>query len=262
MTNRAYIRYILAALIPALWLAYATKYLTPVRVGDGSGYYALYLTRKTTLRPFMSSASWAQYGALFDSNAIQSMVPLRDLVDQFPALRLGDTADLNHFWFFSGLAALFTVIPSGLGIKSGPHGAFLLTHALLFAGVLMLASRLEQWRGLLGVLLLTVCSPMIWFADKVHTEFFTYCFVLAGAIACVNARYFAAVAFDDSVERPWQPAGYDHLRFQLRGKLGALERRPSRRPAVCRAGRENRIDPCAQFRAEWARAAGCGNGQQ
>lgn len=190
-----YWKYVIALLVPALAFVFAVTRLTPTRVGDGSEYYALYLAWKNTLRPFMTPASWTQYGALFDSGAIRAMVPLQQLMDSFPALRLGATADLNHFWAYSGLTAFLSLIPSVVGIKLTPHSAFLFVHAVLFAIVSVMAVRLAGWKGLGGVLLLTVCSPMIWFMDKVHTEFFTFCFVLAGVIACSASQFFAAALF-------------------------------------------------------------------
>ncbi|MEX3941235.1 hypothetical protein AB4Y44_17100 [Paraburkholderia sp. BR10937] len=190
-----YWMYAIALLVPALAFVFAMTRLTPTRVGDGSEYYALFLAWKDTLRPFMTPASWAQYTALFDSGAIRAMVPLQQLMGMFPALRLGVTADVNHFWAYSGLTAFLSLIPSAVGIRLTPHNAFLFTHAVLFAMVLVMALRLAGWKGLGGVLLLTVCSPMIWFMDKVHTEFFTFCFVLAGVIACNSSLFFAAALF-------------------------------------------------------------------
>jgi hypothetical protein len=187
-----YWKYVIALLVPALAFVFAMTRLTPTRVGDGSEYYALFLAWRNTLRPFMTPASWAQYSALFDSGAIRAMVPLQQLMDMFPALRLGTTADTNHFWAYSGLTAFLSLIPSAAGIKLTPHSAFLFAHAVLFAMVSVMAVRLAGWKGLGGVLLLTVCSPMIWFMDKVHTEFFTFCFVLAGVIACSSSQFFAA----------------------------------------------------------------------
>ncbi|CAD6509510.1 hypothetical protein LMG27952_00284 [Paraburkholderia hiiakae] len=185
-------KYAIALLIPALIFVFALTRLPPTRVGDGSEYYALYLAWKDTLRPFMTPASWAQYDALVKTGAIDSMVPLRQLVNQFPALRLGATADVNHFWAYSGLAALLSALPAVVSIKLAPHSAFLLTHAVLFALVSVMALRLEGGKGLGGLLLVTFFSPMIWFADKVHTEFFTFCLVLGGVIACGASRFFLA----------------------------------------------------------------------
>ena len=190
--NPTFLAYAVAVLIPMLALAFALIKLSPTRVGDGAEYYAMYFALKFTLRPFMSPVSWAHYDALVNSNAISSMVSLKRLLDQFPALRLGDTADLNHFWMYSAFAAGLSALVSAAGITLSPHTAFLLAHAVMFAAVSMIAFRLAGWKGLGGVVLMTVLSPMIWFMDKVHTEFFTYCFVLGGVIAFSGSQFIAA----------------------------------------------------------------------
>jgi hypothetical protein len=188
----SYWKYAVATLVAALAFVFAQTRLTATRVGDGSEYYALYLAWKETLRPFMTAASWHQYEIFVNTGAVHSMVPLKPLLDAFPALRLGVTADLNHFWAYSGLAAFFSAVVSIFGIGLAPHSAFLLMHAVLFAMISLMAARLHGWDGLGAVLLLTVCSPMIWFMDKVHTEFFTFCFLLGGVIAYSARRFVLA----------------------------------------------------------------------
>ena len=77
----------------------------PVRVGDGSEYYALFLAWRAGGRPFMTDAAWAAYEALYAGRSVDGLVAPHDLVRAFPALVQGATADFNHFWFYSGAAA-------------------------------------------------------------------------------------------------------------------------------------------------------------
>lgn len=163
-----------------------------VRVGDGAEYYALFFAWKETLLPFMTERSWDAYARLVASGAIKDLIPAEVLRASFPALRLGNGADFNHFWFYSALAASIGAIASALRIMLTPHSAFLAIHALLIAMPLIIGRRLFGWAGVAVVLALTLFSPMIWYVDKVHTEFFTYCLVLSSAMLFLNCRYIAA----------------------------------------------------------------------
>lgn len=157
-----------------------------IRVGDGSEYYALYLAIETTLRPWMTAESFSHYGRLVEQGGILGVVSMDHLSQSFPELILGETHDFNHFWFYSALAALMgSLVPFGIY----PHTAFLLLHWLLFYVPVILAYRHFGWRGLVVVLLMTIGSPLLWFTNKVHTEFFTYCLLLAATISVVRRGY-------------------------------------------------------------------------
>ena len=166
--------------------------LKPTRVGDGSEYYALYLAFLETMRPWMTDASFMEYGRLVESERIRGIVPLGHLSQSFPALKLQGMADFNHFWFYSFLASIIGSIISLVGGQFGPHTSFLILHWLLLCLPTLLAFRYYGWKGVVVVLLMTFGSPMIWFLDKVHTELFTYCLALASIIYGLNARYVSA----------------------------------------------------------------------
>ena len=55
----------------------------PVRVGDGSEYYALSLAWKNTYRPFMTESSWLEYQKLFESNQITRLVNVENVKANF-----------------------------------------------------------------------------------------------------------------------------------------------------------------------------------
>lgn len=165
---------------------------TPVRVGDGSEYYAMFLSWAETRRPWMTPPAFDAYERLFASNQIGYMVPRDSLEEAFPALRLNGQADFNHFWFYSLLAYLAAAALGLFGVSVGVHQGFLLLHLGLLLASFAMAARLLSTRGVLAVAVLTLSSPMVWYLDKVHTELFTYCTVLMAVIALMRDRYLVA----------------------------------------------------------------------
>jgi hypothetical protein len=171
-------------------------FIPPKRVGDGSEYYALYCAWKYTLRPWMTPESVSRYVDLFNSGTIRGLLSPDLLMNSFPALQLSGSFDFNHFWFYSLLAVLVGGIASIFNIFPAPQTSFTLLHWLLLCLPAVLAYKYFGWRGLAAVLLLTFVSPMLWYIDKVHTEFFTFCLSLTAVIFILKHRYiFAAVAF-------------------------------------------------------------------
>ena len=166
--------------------------LTPVRIGDGSEYYGLYLAWRDTFRPWMTAASFASYEQLYLQHRIADLVPLSWFDTAFPALKLAGTADFNHFWFYSFLAFVVSKTVSILGLVLVPHQAFLALHWLLLCITGATAYRLYGNRGLVVFVVLTFLSPMLWFTDKVHTEVFTYCLTLMGVMFVFSRLYLAA----------------------------------------------------------------------
>lgn len=163
--------------------------LPPQRVGDGMEYYAMFLAWQDTLRPWMSAPSFEGYQQLFLSNHILGMLPAQWLADSFPSLRLGNTADFNHFWFYSFLAFVVAKLTHIVGFNLSPHGGFLALHFLLVDATALVAYHLYGKRGLVVVILMTLFSPMLWFSDKVHTELFSYCVTLMGIMFVFSRRY-------------------------------------------------------------------------
>lgn len=164
-------------------------FFAPVRVGDGSEYYALYLAIKSELRPWMTAAAFSHYDSLVRTDSIEGLVTADALRDAFPALRVGGTADFNHFWIYSLISAVLAKVLAVIGIHLGTHQAFMLQHALLLIATSSVALRLYGKNGVYALLLLTLASPIIWFTDKVHTEFFSYCFVMAAVMLAYGRLY-------------------------------------------------------------------------
>lgn len=168
--------------------------LQPKRVGDGGEYYALFYAWSETHRPWMNAISFEAYEKLYASNQILDMVSSEWLQNAFPALRLGQTADVNHFWFYSLLAFMLSKAASWLAISISPHSGFLLLHLLLLTGAAFVAFHFYRWRGLAAFALMTLASPLLWFFDKVHTELFTYSLTFC-AVVLVYARSYLPAAF-------------------------------------------------------------------
>ncbi len=165
------------------------------RVGDGSEYYAMYLSWQETLRPYMTEKAYQAYAKFMASGQVPGLVSRMQLENAFPALRLGATSDFNHFWLFSFLAFVIGKLAGLLQIEIRLHTSFILLHFILLSTAILLAYRFYKWPGVATVLIMTFASPIFWFIDKAHTEFFTYCLVLSSIILLLQDRFFPAALF-------------------------------------------------------------------
>jgi hypothetical protein len=181
----------LCVLCAFLMLFIGLDLLVPIRVGDGSEYYALFIAWQETFRPWMSVISFDAYERLYSSNQIIGLVTREWLVNAFPALKLGITADFNHFWFYSFLAFAISKLFSLVGLSLTFHSSFLTLHFTLVTFTAIVAFHFYSWRGLLVFLILTLASPMLWFLNKVHTELFTYCLTLSAIIFVYSKSYLS-----------------------------------------------------------------------
>lgn len=185
----------------ALWLAVAValafialvSHLRPQRVGDGSEYYAMYGTIIHGHRTFMTPEGWDAYDKLVQKGRITSMVDTDTLSHTFPPLIQKSGSDFNHFWMYPGLAA----VAGGwtLFVHAKAHMGFMILHAFLLGCLLFVAARSFGWAGLLVGSALIVGSPLLWFVDKVHTEFFTFCCVAIASTLIFRRHDFAAAAW-------------------------------------------------------------------
>ncbi len=149
----------------------------------------MFFAWRDTLRPFMTAPAWESYQRFFDLHQVAAVVPTADLRASFPALVSGATADFNHFWFYGLVPALIARAAVALHLPLGAHAAFLLFHWMLASVALTVAWSCFGRRGLVAMALMLAVSPAIWYADKVHTEFFTICLTSA-AVALTMRRCF------------------------------------------------------------------------
>jgi hypothetical protein len=137
----------------------------------------------------MTPPAYDAFEEFHASRDIQEMVPRNWLENLFPALKIRATADFNHFWFYSFLAFLAGKSASLAGLELHIHTSFLLLHFILFFMTVSLAYRYFKWRGVAIILAMAFISPMLWYFDKVHTEFFTFCLVLSAVILVCAEKY-------------------------------------------------------------------------
>lgn len=162
------------------------------RFGNGGEYYALYLAALEYGRPFMIEDAWRDYAALAADGRITSMVDPGVLRAAYPMLADAQTADFDSFWFYPACAALVAAPLKLVGIVIFPHTAFLALHALLFGATLALAGRLDGVHGTAAAALLFLASPIVWFATKAHTEFFTVALMMQAFILVRRGKLFYA----------------------------------------------------------------------
>ena len=183
-------------IIIGLFVAFALCTGLPTcRVGDGCEYYAMFLSWAKSSRPFMTDVDWANYDALYRTGTIRGLMPVEVLRGAFPYLVRGETADFVHFWFYSLCAALNYRALSLLGLPVGPQTSFLLLHWELSCIVGLLAYRWFGKRGLGAVVALVVGSPLLWFVNKAHTEFFTFAVTLGAVICFLKSKNLASATF-------------------------------------------------------------------
>lgn len=174
----------------ALIVLLVTLALPNVRVGDGSEYYGLYLAWKDGHRPFMTESAFRAYEAFFGRHDVADLVTTDVLRKAFPPLIQGNTADFNHFWFYPGIVLVIGGWLDLLG--AGPHIAFVFTNVVLLALLLFVYGRCFGRSGIIASVVTTCASPMIWFVDKAHTEFFTFTLIAIATALFGRRRYFLA----------------------------------------------------------------------
>jgi hypothetical protein len=180
-----------AAVVTTALLYAVLSSWSPIRVGDGSEYYAMERTITLSQRPYMTDAGWAGYGEMIDANEVRGMPPLERLREAFPGLRTTSGADFNHFWLYPAGAAAVGFVGDRLGVTHTSHSHFLLLHAAMLAGLLLLCFWTDRWKGVAAAFIIACASPVLWFTNKVHTEFATVMLSTA-AMALAAKRLWAA----------------------------------------------------------------------
>lgn len=181
------------ALIVLSLFSILTLKLPPQRVGDGSEYYALYYAIHDGHRTFMTEPAWTSYNHLHAGESVLGLVDSQRLSSMFPPLNQKSGADFNHFWFYPAMAA--TAGGWLAAVAGTPHAAFLFLHALLAAALIYLCARFYGKSGVLAAGIVIVGSPIFWFVDKAHTEFFTFVCVAAGTTLFLQRRYLGAAVW-------------------------------------------------------------------
>ncbi|AYO94456.1 hypothetical protein AB8807_17950 [Xanthomonas campestris pv. olitorii] len=176
-----------------LLASYATlEKLPAVRVGDGAEYYAMERAISIEHRPYVQAPAWEDYERIRASGAIASLQPSEVLRHTYLPLTLGSGTDFNHFWLYPALAGVVGKIGDFVGLTSTTHAHFMLLHATLLSGLILLCFRLHGFLGVCASLVIVFSSPSLWYLNKVHTELFTI-FLSIAAVACaLRSRWTTA----------------------------------------------------------------------
>jgi hypothetical protein len=178
----------LLLILPAMLVVGFGLALPHVRVGDGSEYYAMYYAWRDHFRPYMDPGSAMSYGKAVEAGQIIGLVHFDRFREAFPYLVLGPTQDFNHFWLYSALAAVLGAVPGVAATPSDPTSAFVALHAVLITAAVFVAWRFFRLAGAVSVVLLCLGSPLLWFVNKAHTEFFTVCVCLIAVVFAMAGR--------------------------------------------------------------------------
>lgn len=183
-------------LVVLLYFVYFMTY-PPTRVGDGSEYYAQFLSLVHGNTPWLGNIGLAEYTKLFDSNVMSGLISPEQLTTAFPSLATHPNQwDFNHFWFYSFLAAFFGKIGLLAGFQLNPQVYFLALHAVMTMAALLLARSTWGLRGILAMGTVLFISPSIWFSNHVHTEYFTIVCTTVAVMFVMKDKYlFGAIAF-------------------------------------------------------------------
>jgi hypothetical protein len=172
------------------------KSLPAEGVGDGSEYYGMGIAWKETLRPYMTPISWDAYQSFVDSGRVKSgLFSAETLSVIFPDLKINQTNDFNHFWFYSLLAGIIGRFFLLLGSNVSIHSCFLVVHTGLLSLTLMTSYHYYKLKGLFVVLFLVAASPIIWYLDKVHTEFFTFSLTIMAVMSALYGDYHISALY-------------------------------------------------------------------
>lgn len=170
-------------------------HLSSTLVGDGAEYYALFYAWKETVRPWMTLQSFDAYSNFIASKEVAAFTSREQLEKTFEMLKVNQTQDFNHFWFYSFSAYLFSKTFSLIGIDISAHNSFLFLHFGLLFLTASIAYRYHKLAGVVTFFVMTFASPIVWYLNKAHTEVFTFTLTVAAVIVFISNRYFLSALF-------------------------------------------------------------------
>ncbi|MEE2642340.1 MAG: hypothetical protein VX768_17040, partial [Planctomycetota bacterium] len=156
------------------------------RVGDGCEYFLMTMSLAEKGQPYSDPEVLAMYEA-YQQSRDGSFLTGRDLEVYSNGLTLNGQRDFPHFWFFSLLCVPYYWFLKVLGGDIG-H-CFTLLNLTLLGLLLKVASANFGRRGLVVATALALASPLLWFVNKGHTEFFTVCLATTGVIWFLKKQY-------------------------------------------------------------------------
>ena len=157
----------------------------PRAVGDGGEYLAMSLNLGETGRPWMTDADVTRLQAETASVPALESWDIRTSLKTSP---LYGTHDFVHFWFYSAAAQPFVSLARAVG-ASPLYGFAALNVGLLVLAFWVALPRLGGW-----LTWLVFAGPVIWWADKAHTEPFTFALLIVAVLLLEEAPVWAVVA--------------------------------------------------------------------
>lgn len=167
-------------------------FLPIYRVGDGSEYILQFYSLANHATPWISGAALSDYANLFLQNNIQGLVPGDVIASYSNNLMVDGSFDLRHFWFYAFLAAVIHTLFFLINVPISVTFSFLILNAFLLFRVLKVSGKFHGVKGQISVLSLYVLSPMLWYGNKIHTEFFTFTLVTLASVYFYNKKILQA----------------------------------------------------------------------
>ena len=159
------------------------------RVGDGEEYYLTLISVAENLTPYTTDRTGQIYDDYFLSKGRSPTFSCYSSVKGNRAVLPTEPGqvEFQHAWFYSSLAAVFYWPLKWAGQDIGL--SFNLLHVALLLWVAWLTDKLLGPRATLSLILLVVYSPVFWFINKGHTEFFTVMVTTAAIVYFLRGRY-------------------------------------------------------------------------
>ena len=158
---------------------------SPRSVGDGGEYLAMSLNLSETGRPWMTDADVARLQA---ETAVVTGIETWDIRASLKTSPLYGTHDFVHFWLYSAAAQPFVSLARAVG-ASPIYGFAALNVGLLVLAFWVALPRLGGW-----LTWLVFAGPVIWWADKAHTEPFTFALLIVAVLLLEEAPVWAVLA--------------------------------------------------------------------
>ncbi|MBN2477526.1 MAG: hypothetical protein JXB62_23165 [Pirellulales bacterium] len=164
------------------------------RIGDGAEYYLTLFSVAENGTPYPTDRAGAIHDAYFGFDDGANPVSYEAIKEGLWVLRDADGGmDCCHFWFYSSLAAVFYWPLKWLGLDVGL--SFNLLHVVLLFVAVQIAGRRLGPLAALSLILMVLFSPVLWFIDKAHTEFFTVMTTSTAMVYFLARRYAACAAW-------------------------------------------------------------------
>lgn len=157
-----------------------------VRVGDGMEYYSMLINFAHSFLPYATRDTLAIYDGYVETTSNIGFLSSDFLTSTFNMYMHEGKLEFPHFWFYSLLAVPFYFPLKLLGSDIGL--SFTLVNLLCLVFLLKVSNDNFGEKGVLTSLVIIVSSPLIWYVNKAHTEFFTVTLVISGTIFLLRSK--------------------------------------------------------------------------